>query len=149
MGLAVEIYERPANRFVADFIGESNFLDGKVKSVNGDQAVVYLPVWEQELTGIVTSKVNAGDDVAISIRPEKICLSSDNSAAHANSLDGIVVDSTYIGSDTHVYLDVRGQRMKVWEQNRVSTLDPRAYYQTGQKVRLNLMMENTLVLPKD
>ncbi len=51
MGLAVEIYERPANRFVADFIGESNFLDGKVKSVNGDQAVVYLPVWEQELTG--------------------------------------------------------------------------------------------------
>ena len=149
MGLAVEIYERPANRFVADFIGESNFLDGKVKSVNGDQAVVYLPVWEQELTGIVTSKVNAGDDVAISIRPEKIRLSSDEFAPHANSLDGIVVDSTYIGSDTHVYLDVRGQRMKVWEQNRVSTLDPRAYYQTGQKVRLNLMMENTLVLPKD
>ncbi len=87
--------------------------------------------------------------MAISIRPEKICLSSDEFAPHANSLDGIVVDSTYIGSDTHVYLDVRGQRMKVWEQNRVSTLDPRAYYQTGQKVRLNLMMENTLVLPKD
>ena len=81
MGLAVEIYERPANRFVADFIGESNFLDGKVKSVNGDQAVVYLPVWEQELTGIVTSKVNAGDDVAISIRPEKIRLSSDEICA--------------------------------------------------------------------
>ena len=39
MGMAVEIYERPANRFVADFIGESNFLDGKVKSVKENQAV--------------------------------------------------------------------------------------------------------------
>jgi spermidine/putrescine transport system ATP-binding protein len=75
MGLAVEIYERPANRFVADFIGESNFLDGKVKSVKGNQAVVYVPAWEQELTGVVTGKVNVGDEVALSIRPEKIRLS--------------------------------------------------------------------------
>ncbi len=148
VGPAVEIYERPANRFVADFIGESNFLDGKVKSVKGDRAVVYLPAWEQELAGVITSKVNVGDDVAISIRPEKIRL-SDNSAAGGSGLEGTVVNSTYIGSDTHLYLDVHGQRMKVWEQNRVSTLDPRAYYQTGQKVRLSLMPENTLVLPKD
>ena len=44
MGPAVEIYERPTSRFVADFIGESNFLDGTVKSVKGDQAVVTIPV---------------------------------------------------------------------------------------------------------
>lgn len=148
MGSAVEIYERPANRFVADFIGESNFLEGKVKTVKGDQAVVYVPAWKQELTGVATSKVNVGDEVAISIRPEKIRL-SDQSAPNASCFDGTVVNSTYIGSDTHVYLDVYGQRMKVWEQNRISTLDPRAYYQNGQKVRLSLMPENTLVLPKD
>ncbi|MGA7193575.1 MAG: ABC transporter ATP-binding protein [Anaerolineales bacterium] len=148
MGPAVEIYERPTNRFVADFIGESNFLDGEIKSVDGGQAVVYVPAWQQELTGIITSKVNVGDEVAISIRPEKIRL-SDESASNDSSLDGTVVNSTYIGSDTHVYLDVRGQRVKVWEQNRISTLDPRAYYQNGQKVRLSLMAENTLVLPKD
>jgi spermidine/putrescine transport system ATP-binding protein len=148
MGPAVEIYERPTNRFVADFIGESNFLDGKIKSVDGSQAVVYVSAWEKELMGIVTGKVNVGDDVAISIRPEKIRLSVE-SASNGISLDGTVVNSTYIGSDTHVYLDVRGQRIKVWEQNRVSTLDPRAYYQNGQKVWLNLMAENTLVLPKD
>ena len=148
IGLAVEIYERPANRFVADFIGESNFLDGKVKSVKKDQAVVYVPAWEQELTGVVTSLVNVGDEVAISIRPEKIRLSN-QSTPKGNALGGVVVNSTYIGSDTHVYLDVRGQRIKVWEQNRISTLDPRAYYQSGQQVWLSLMAENTLVLPKD
>ena len=41
MGLAVEIYERPANRFVADFIGESNFLAGQVKSVKGSSRGLY------------------------------------------------------------------------------------------------------------
>ncbi|MBI3739687.1 MAG: ABC transporter ATP-binding protein [Chloroflexi bacterium] len=148
MGPSVEIYERPTSRFVADFIGESNFLDGKVKSVKGDQAIVNVPVWGQELTGIVTSKVRAGDAVAISIRPEKIRL-AEKQGIKENSLQGVVVNSTYIGSDTHVYLDVRGQRIKVWEQNRISTLDPRAYYRNGQKVWVTLLPENTLVLPKD
>ena len=37
MGPAVEIYERPTSRFVADFIGESNFLEGRVKSLKGDR----------------------------------------------------------------------------------------------------------------
>jgi len=148
MGPAVEIYERPVNRFVADFIGESNFLDGRVKSVKDKQAVVYVPAWEQELTGFMTGTVSTGDEVAVSIRPEKIRLSGESSP-NATSIDGTVVNSTYIGSDTHVYLDVRGQRMKVWEQNRISTLDPSAYYQNGQKVRLSLVPENTLVLPKD
>ena len=148
MGPAVEIYERPVNRFVADFIGESNFLEGKVKSVKEKQAVVYISAWEQELTGLVTSKVNAGDDVAVSIRPEKIHL-SDQAASQGNSFEATIVNTVYIGSDTHVYVDVRGQRLKVWEQNRISTLDPNAYYHNGEKAYLSLMPENTLVLPKD
>ena len=148
MGAAVEIYERPTSRFVADFIGESNFLEGNVKSVNGDQAVVSVPVWKQELTGIAMGKVQAGDDVAVSIRPEKIRL-SEEPRVKDNCLEGVIVRSTYIGSDTHIYIEVRGQRIKVWEQNRISTLDPRAYYQNGQKVWVSLLAENTLILPKD
>jgi spermidine/putrescine transport system ATP-binding protein len=148
MGPAVEIYERPANRFIADFIGESNFLDGRVKSVKDHQVVVYVSAWGQELTGFVTGRVNVGDEVAVSVRPEKIRLSGEP-APHATRLDGTVINSTYIGSDTHVDVDVRGQRMKVWEQNRISTLDSSAYYQNGQKVLLSLLPENTLILPKD
>lgn len=148
MGTAVEIYERPTSRFVADFIGESNFLDGKVKSIKGDQAVVTIPAWGEDLAGIVTSKVKVGDDVSVSIRPEKVRL-TDKQGIKENSLEGVVTTSTYIGSDTHVYLDIRGLRFKVWEQNRISTLDPRAYYTNGQKVWVALLAENTLVLPRD
>ncbi len=148
IGPAVEIYERPTSRFVADFIGESNFLDGRVKSIVGNRAVVMVSAWNEELTGLVTSQVNVGDDVAISVRPEKIRLTDKPDHAQ-NGLEGVVVNSTYIGSDTHVYLDVRGQRIKVWDQNRVSTIDPSAYYCAGQKVWMTLLAENTLVLPKN
>jgi len=147
MGTSVEVYERPANRFVAEFIGESNFLDGKVKSIKGDQAVVTVPAWGEELTGIVTSKIKPGDDVSVSIRPEKMRL-TDKQGIKENSLEGVVMTSTYIGSDTHVYLDVRGVRLKVWEQNHISTLDPSAYYVNGEKVWVTLLPENTLVLAK-
>jgi starvation-inducible outer membrane lipoprotein len=64
-------------------------------------------------------------------------------------LEGVVATSTYIGSDTHIYLDVKGQRIKVWEQNRTSRLDPREYYRTGEKAWVTLPPENTLVLAKD
>jgi spermidine/putrescine transport system ATP-binding protein len=148
VGPSVEIYERPTTRFVADFIGESNFLEGRVKSIKGDQAVVAVPAWNEELTGLVTSKITEGDQVVVSIRPEKIRL-TDKSPIGQNSIEGVVVTSTYIGSDTRVYLDVRGLRLKVWEQNHISTLDPRAYYRNGQNVWLSLLPENTLILPND
>src|SRR5512140_417054 len=115
MGTPVEIYERPTSRFVADFIGESNFLEGRVKSIQGDQATVNIPAWEEEISGLTTCPLNVGDEVSISIRPEKIRL-SEQQGIKENSLEGLVVTSTYIGSDTRIYLEVRGQRLKVWEQ---------------------------------
>jgi spermidine/putrescine transport system ATP-binding protein len=148
IGPAVEIYERPTTRFVADFIGESNFLEGKVKSLKGDQAVVTIPTWGHDLTGLCTVSVAEGDAVAVSIRPEKIRL-TDGPQPEPNCLEGVVSNSTYIGSDTHVYLDVRGQRMKVWEQNRTSGVDPRSRFLTGARAWITLPQENTLVLKNE
>jgi spermidine/putrescine transport system ATP-binding protein len=148
VGPAVEIYERPTSRFVADFIGESNFLEGRVKSIEGNRAIVTIAAWGMDLAGLRTADVGVGDTVAISIRPEKIQI-SEAPDARQNCLEGTVTTSTYIGSDTHIYLDVRGQRIKVWEQNRMSTLDPSAYYRAGEKAWVTLVPENTLVLSKD
>src|SRR5512146_708380 len=52
IGTPVEIYERPANRFVADFIGESNFFDGQIKSLSKEEARVYVPALKTELIGL-------------------------------------------------------------------------------------------------
>ncbi|MGZ9164676.1 MAG: ABC transporter ATP-binding protein, partial [Anaerolineales bacterium] len=121
MGTPVEIYERPANRFVADFIGESNFLDGKIKSLSKDEAVVIVPELNAELTGLpVSAGLVSGQDVTVSIRPEKVRIA--DKSLDQNSFPGEVKNTVYIGTDTHVFVDVGAKRIKVFEQNRISRL---------------------------
>jgi ABC-type Fe3+/spermidine/putrescine transport system ATPase subunit len=89
--------------------------------------------------------VKVGDTVAISIRPEKIRLAEDTQLRH-NCFEGTISHTTYIGSDTHLVVDVNGLKYKVWEQNKISSLEPEAYYTIGQKVWVILFPENTLVM---
>src|SRR3990172_4200888 len=148
MGTPVEIYERPANRFVADFIGESNFLDGKIKSLSKDEAVVIVPELNAELTGLpVSAGLVGGQDVTVSIRPEKVRIA--DKGLDQNSFTGEVKNTVYIGTDTHVFVDVGTKRIKVFEQNRISRLDPGSYYTIGQQVMLVMLPENVLILKKE
>jgi spermidine/putrescine transport system ATP-binding protein len=149
MGTPVEIYERPANKFVADFIGESNFLEGRIKSLSRTEASVFIPALNAEVTGMPVSEGLAKDeDVVVSIRPEKVRISEKN-LNHANIFHGKVTNTVYIGADTHVYTDIHGVQIKIFEQNRVSHLDPKSFYAVGQDISLVLMPENTLVLKKE
>lgn len=156
IGSSVEIYERPNCRFVADFIGETNFLSGTIKEVNKDNVVVRVTDPDQEITGIGIGKLSVGQAVAISIRPEKVKLVDDDGSeiigliGTENHFKGKVAVTAYIGSDTRIVLELGNKvRMKVWEQNAVSTLDPEAYYSVGDAVRIIVPCENTLVLPED
>jgi spermidine/putrescine transport system ATP-binding protein len=156
IGGAVEIYERPNCRFVADFIGETNFLTGTIKAINKEKVVVNLFAPSQDITGIGQGNLSVGQSVAISIRPEKVRLEDDdgsevsNLIGTENLLRGKVITTAYIGSDTRVVLDLgSGIRLRAWEQNSISTLDPEAYYSVGDAVRVFVPYENTLVLPED
>lgn len=149
MGTPVEVYERPANKFVADFIGESNLFEGRIKSISKDEASVFIPGLNTELVGMPISEglVN-GEEVNVCIRPEKVLI-ADKQTVNQNMFHGKVTNTVYIGADTHIYVDVQGTKLKVLEQNRISRLDPRSFYTVGQEVWLMLMSENTLILKKD
>lgn len=155
IGGSVEIYERPNCRFVADFIGETNFLTGTVTGVTKEMVTVLISALTQEIKGIGCGKFSVGQAVAVSIRPEKVRL-RDNHVKQGNGLQGAenilqgrVVRTAYIGSDTRVVLDLGGgTRFKAWEQNDVSTLDPEAYYTAGDAVCVYVPWQNTLVLPE-
>jgi spermidine/putrescine transport system ATP-binding protein len=156
IGSAVEIYERPNCRFVADFIGETNFLNGKIKAIDKDRVVVAVNAPSQEIIGIGIGELTIGQSVAVSIRPEKVRLVEDDNAdinikpGMENVIRGKVIATAYIGSDTRMILELgSGVQMKVWEQNAISTLDPEAYYSAGDAVQVIVPHENTLVLPED
>lgn len=156
IGSSVEIYERPNCRFVADFIGETNFLSGKVKAIDKEWVTVETSTPNQELYGIGIGDLRIGQAVAVSIRPEKVRLVDDdgsvveNLKGNENQLRGRVTATAYIGSDTRVVLELSpGVKMKVWEQNAISTLDPEAYYSTNDAVRIIIPCENTLIMPEE
>lgn len=94
IGTAHDIYERPANRFVADFIGETNLVDVTVEAVEGETCTCRLPGGEV-VAATVASTTTAGSAGHLSIRPERISLSADT-----GTFAGQVEHMVYLGTDT-------------------------------------------------
>jgi spermidine/putrescine transport system ATP-binding protein len=91
-----EIYERPQSRYVADFIGETNFLEGTLISLNGAAEVQLEPSLRIKAAPSERSLAE-GATVTVAIRPEKIALSATN--GDPNAVRGTVRDAVYIGTD--------------------------------------------------
>ena len=102
LGTAEDLYERPANAFVADFIGENNSLMGRIEAVQGREAKVALD-GSGHLVGQLTDMLGEGDRVKVCFRPErgKLC---DVRTANGNVVRGKLSDKVYHGD--HVRLVV-------------------------------------------
>ena len=121
LGPPEEIYERPRTRFVADFIGQTNFLDVTVREASGDTAVIELP-------GVGAMRVRRPADgptsgpAVLAIRPEKIALLEDLAGgvpAGWNQLIGRLEEIVYVGTFTHYVVALpQGQIVTVHRQNR-------------------------------
>ena len=96
VGGPAEIYNFPTERFVAEFIGDSNFLDAEVVSVN-DSAVKVKFISGREFDVPSTRNLQVGSHVTLAVRPEQATLSSTMEAA---SLSGIARNTVYLGTHT-------------------------------------------------
>ena len=133
IGSPEDIYERPALRFVADFIGEMNFLEAE--ALGGDR---YRLAGGVELEGLEHSP--AGSEVTLAIRPERVV----GGPAGTGALTVVVDDMVYEGTDTTYYVILpNGGRMRVREQNRDSA---RPRFATGDRIDISLPPPSTRVL---
>lgn len=146
IGTPTEIYERPNCRFVADFIGEANFLEGAVIEADGRHAAVRTADGVV-IRGRVDDPVRIGQQVTLSIRPEKAYLATEQPSRDTNVFPVAVNRIAYIGSDTRIVVTLgNDQRFDVWEANDRSTIDRNAYWQPGERGYLWWPEENALVL---
>ncbi len=97
IGTAHDIYEKPNNRFVADFIGETNLIDVTVEAVDGNSCLCRL-AGGTTLKADAAARPTAGVAGHVSIRPERITLSEPQSGA--NGLEGTIEHVVYLGTDT-------------------------------------------------
>ncbi len=117
VGAPGEIYETPATRFVADFIGNVNLMDGTLEVDEADHAEIRCADCRHYVGhGITGSK---GMDVAVALRPEKIQLSRQQPARTAlNAVRGRIRDMAYFGSYTVYRLQLAsGAVLKVSQAN--------------------------------
>ena len=101
-----DLYERPQNSFVAQFIGENNQLQGRVVGLDGDKALVELPGGER----VTAERVNVhGADVptTLSLRPERVEIAPREGEV-ANQLPGEILELIYLGDHIRTRMRVAG-----------------------------------------
>jgi iron(III) transport system ATP-binding protein len=120
IGRPRHIYERPTNRFVAGFIGTSNFVDGTVRA-RTEAGTYEVETALGVLVAASRSAFTAGDRVAVSIRPEHADLSEGQpEPVGANRWHGTVRTRAFLGEAVDHVVDVTGEEIRVRSHARLS-----------------------------
>jgi iron(III) transport system ATP-binding protein len=144
IGTPREIYEGPANQFVADFVGNTNFIDGTIASVAagrlrpGDSASLLVRTDIGEITVHSAQECRAGERVAISVRPEDVDL-CDNSPAGGNVWEGRVEQKVFLGEAVDF-------QVRVGPRTLLSRRHPTLRTKVGEAIFVHLDPEKCVVL---
>jgi putative spermidine/putrescine transport system ATP-binding protein len=101
-----ELYERPQNSFVAQFIGENNRLMGHVNKFDGDSSIITLDSGEKS-SALAVNCGEAGSRTLLSIRPERIRIGDQ---ATENVTNAKVLELIYLGDHIRCRMDVHGDQ---------------------------------------
>ena len=126
MGSPAELYESPCTAFVANFLGQSNLIRGKIESSEGDSSVVQVN--GQRISLLKSRNRSSSSSVLVGIRPEKIRIGLPGDRTSGNSLTGgIVSDVSFVGVSTQYVVEMPWkQELMVFEQNDGGTPTLRA-----------------------
>ena len=116
VGSPEEVYEHPANRFVADFIGNVNIFEGRLSVDEVDRCAAVTGIGEIQVGHGVSGTLNM--PVGIAVRPEKIEISKIRPPAAVNVFTGKVKEIAYFGSyNTYIVVATDGTKVKITEAN--------------------------------
>ena len=144
-GTPTEIYEYPRDRFVADFIGSANILDGKV--VSNLEGLIEVSTYLGKFSFKSNSNISEGSDLFVGLRPEKINITK--AASKSKNSTGYIDDIGYFG-DYSIYkvrLD-EGQIIDVTAQNQKRPKNAKDRLTYEDKVNLNWDNSSAMLLLK-
>jgi iron(III) transport system ATP-binding protein len=117
IGTPREVYRRPCNRLAAGFIGETNFIEGRLLSLDGGVAAVQTPIGRFEgVLGDVRVKPSPGAVVTVSIRPECWRLGHGGGSG-SNVVQGRIGEATYLGEVAQYDFKAADVALKIFELN--------------------------------
>jgi spermidine/putrescine ABC transporter ATP-binding subunit len=143
------IYERPESRFVADFIGQTNFFEGRVEETTREATVVRESSGGFVLRCAPAAWVVPGQQVSVAVRPEKIGPANGQllDGVGANRLTGTLTRRTYLGDLVQYHVLLPGGAEVMWQ--RQNEADDEAGWVIGESVELGWEGSAALVLARE
>jgi spermidine/putrescine transport system ATP-binding protein len=125
LGSPRDIYEHPASKFVAGFIGTSNLLSGEVGEVSGGHAMISYGTDERIVVPLRDgAAVSGGQQVELTVRPEKIEIGVGSPPGDGSAIRGTVSEVVYLGTSTNYQvITSAGAEVVVFTQNATSAED--------------------------
>ena len=112
------IYETPNSIYVADFIGDVNFIKGKSQILEDNKILVNWAEGQQPIIGTSEDRIDNGADITFAIRPEKVTISFEEPLDIANVFKGKILDIAYLGNISTYHLELpTGQNFKAQATN--------------------------------
>ncbi|OGA13052.1 MAG: Fe3+/spermidine/putrescine ABC transporter ATP-binding protein [Betaproteobacteria bacterium RIFCSPLOWO2_02_FULL_63_19] len=141
IGAPRDIYERPHNRFVADFVGSANFLEATVIG-RDDRADIYqVQTAIGNLLAFAVEPLKPGDGVVISLRPEDTQLSAHRPDT-LNAFEGVVEAKLFLGE----FIEFQ---IKLGDMLMLARVHPSFSPQVGTKVYIGMNPEKCVAIPDD
>lgn len=134
VGTPQEIYLRPANVFVATFIGRTNIIDGTISQNHDGYDVKFTDTYQEHLTNVQvpSSQTKPELPVKISVRPEEFVITQGN-----EGIKGTIASSLFLGLNTHYFVDLEtGQRVEITQESTTGKI-----LASGTNVRLSVKKE--------
>lgn len=138
VGSPLEVYSKPANLFVATFIGRSSVLKGRLTSDRGEYVAVET-YSGAKIKGIPIGSLEKGGEAVIVLRPEDISLTP---LPGANELEGVVELSMFLGSNKQLRVSLDGERI-------VTYVDPELTIREGTRIKVYVKPEDVIVYPRE
>lgn len=136
IGTPQEIYQRPANLFVATFIGHTNIMDGFLRRVNGECRVAFSSGYEERIANVNAPAFDRELLVKLSIRPEEFVISNDGTGIKAT-----IANSVFLGQNTHYFVDLEtSQRVEIAQESTTGSL-----LKPGASIHLKVNMDKVNV----
>lgn len=140
IGTPKALYQRPANRFVATFIGRTNLMDATVKVNGAEKSIVFSNGYTVKMDNL--TEVTDGQKVCVSVRPEELVI---DATSESGSLTGKVLYSTFLGLNTHYVVELSdGTRAEIIQESQIDDI-----IENGTEVNMIVKAEKINVFTED
>lgn len=140
IGTPKSIYQRPANLFVATFIGRSNVIKGKLVVENGKIYLETLSGYRAEIH-TVRPEQQKNQDITMSVRPEEFLLDRDST----EGISAIVDDCVFLGLNTHYFVHLSsGEEVEIIQESSIDSI-----IEPGSEIKLKINTDKVNLFTAD